>query len=288
MKIWIRSPVRGILGFLAFEFLFGFAAFVVTPNGIVSHHQVQPIDRAEYMLILGGLAMLCIAGLIATGREPGKDLRPAPMSGSGMRTALGGGVSMARIGPLMPRDEALYEFIDGRWVEASASSVLAAVTWSELACALASYISRPVRLPDQLAIQTLFSLPWADDPSRARRPDIAFVSEGRWPIDRPHSPREDSWDVVPDLVVEVVSPTDRAADLLGKIQEYFRAGVRLVWVVHPIQRCIHVYEAWDRIRVVTEAGELDGGDVLPGFRRRLDRLFGPVEAEAKAEDGPAS
>ena len=93
------------------------------------------------------------------------------------------------------------------------------------------------------------------------------------------SPYEDAWDVVPDLAVEVVSPSDIAQNLLGKVKEYFQAGVRLVWVVYPIQRCIHVYEAWNRIRVVTETDELDGGEVLPGFRRSLDRLFGPVAEE---------
>ncbi len=84
---------------------------------------------------------------------------------------------------------------------------------------------------------------------------------------------------MPDLAVEVVSPTDTAGKLLGKVREYFQAGVRLVWIVYPVQRCIHVYEAWNRIRVVTETDELDGGEVLPGFRRSLDRLFGPVVEE---------
>ena len=79
------------------------------------------------------------------------------------------------------------------------------------------------------------------------------------------SPDEDAWDVVPDLAVEVVSPTDIAQNLLGKVKEYFQAGVRLVWVVYPVQRCIHVYEAWTRIRVVTESGH-------PGRRRGLARL----------------
>ncbi len=82
------------------------------------------------------------------------------------------------------------------------------------------------------------------------------------------SPTDNAWDVVPDLAVEVTSPTDFAEDQLQKVAEYFQAGVRLVWVVYPDQRCIHVYEAWNRIRVVTEADTLDGGVVLPGFRFR--------------------
>ncbi len=89
----------------------------------------------------------------------------------------------------------------------------------------------------------------------------------------------DAWDIVPDLTVEVVGPPDLAEDPLGKVGESFQAVVRLVWVVYPIRRCIHVYEARDRIRVVTETDELDGGEALPGFCRSLDRLFGPVATE---------
>jgi Uma2 family endonuclease len=125
----------------------------------------------------------------------------------------------------------------------------------------------------------LFRIPLAKDASRKRCPDVAFVSAERWPLDREISPYEEAWDVVPDLAVEVVSPTDIAENLLGKVKEYFQAGVRLVWVVYPILRCIHVYEAWNRIKVVTETDELDGGEVLPGFRRALDHVFGPVQPE---------
>jgi Uma2 family endonuclease len=89
--------------------------------------------------------------------------------------------------------------------------------------------------------------------------------------------------VVPDLAVEVTSPTDFAEDQLHKVWEYFQAGVHLVWVVYPNERCIHVYEAWNRIRVVTEADILDGGAVLPDFQLRLDRLFDSVDPVTDSE-----
>jgi Uma2 family endonuclease len=85
-----------------------------------------------------------------------------------------------------------------------------------------------------------------------------------------------SIDLVPDLAVEVTSPNDLADVQQQKIIEYFRAGVRLVWAIYPERRIVHVYEAQDKIRVVTESGILDGGIVLPGFQLPLDRLFGPV------------
>ena len=140
-------------------------------------------------------------------------------------------------------------------------------------------IERQSPCPGQVVVETLFRIPLSKDASRKRRPDLAFVSAVRWPIDRPASLREDAWDIVPDVAVEVVCPADVAEDLLGKVKEYFQAGVRLVRVVHPIQRCIHVYGASYRIRVITEADEFGGGEGLPGFRRTLDRLFGPVEPD---------
>ncbi len=181
--------------------------------------------------------------------------------------------------PPMPQDEALYEFVDGRWVEKPTMSHLAGIVSTELLGDLSVHLRQQDPRPGRLAAETLFRIPLAGGTSRMRRPNLAFVSAERWPLDRPLIPRAEAWDVIPDLAVEVVSPTDIAQDLLGKVQEYFQAGVRLVWVVYPIERCIHVYEAWNRIRVLGESDSLDGGEVLPGFRRALDDLFGPVVAE---------
>jgi Uma2 family endonuclease len=175
-----------------------------------------------------------------------------------------------------PADDQLYEIVDGRRIETPPMSYHAGLVATELGGDLSAHIRQQAPRPGRLAIEVLFRIPLTEDSSRKRRPDIAFVSSERWPMDRPTSLRDDAWDVVPDLAVEVISPTDFAADLLDKVRVYFQAGVRLVWVVYPSQRCIHVYEAWNRIRVVTEADTLDGGVVLPGFQLLLNRLFDPV------------
>ena len=189
-------------------------------------------------------------------------------------------LELATSTPAMPRDEAsFYEFVDGRWIETPPMSYFASLFANRLSRDLNKHIDQQAPCPGLVVVETLFRIPVAKDASRKRRPDLAFVSSDRWPIDRPASLREEAWDVVPDLAVEVVSPTDIAGDLLGKVKEYFQAGVRLVWVVYPMQRCIHVFEAWNRIRVVIETDELDGGEVLPGFRRSVDLLFGPVAEE---------
>jgi Uma2 family endonuclease len=179
-------------------------------------------------------------------------------------------------------DGELYEIVDGRRIEIP-MSYHAGLVATELSIELGTHIRQQEPRPGHLAIEVLFHIPLTKDSTRQRRPDIAFVSAERWPIKRPQSLKADAWDVVPDLVVEVVSPTDRAADLLEKVYEYFQAGVRLVWLVYPTLRCIHVFEASNQIRVVTGAEILDGSAVLPGFQLPVQRLFesvGPAGAGA--------
>ena len=71
----------------------------------------------------------------------------------------------------------------------------------------------------------------------------------------------------------MVSPTDSVEELEQKIAEYFRAGVQLVWVVHPTRSKIHVYQSPTQITVLLKTDVLDGGTVMPGFQLDLAQLF---------------
>jgi Uma2 family endonuclease len=108
---------------------------------------------------------------------------------------------------------------------------------------------------------------------RERRPDVAFVSFDRWARNR-QVPQTRSWGVVPDLAIEIVSPTNTADEVAGKLDEYFRVGLRSVWVVYPRQFKVYAYGSRKDVRVLTLGDELDGGDVLLGFRVRLETIFG--------------
>ena len=115
-----------------------------------------------------------------------------------------------------------------------------------------------------------------------RRPDVAFISAARWPVKK-LAPEDAAWDVVPDLAIEVVSPTDRAEEALGKIREYFEAGARAAWVVYPKERVIYLYDSFTSVRILTHADVLEGGAIVPGFRLPLAELFedepeGPPDA----------
>jgi Uma2 family endonuclease len=121
--------------------------------------------------------------------------------------------------------------------------------------------------------------------NRNVRPDVAFVSPNRWPINRP-APRAKAWPVIPELVVEVISPTDRAEEVLRKIDDYFKAGVQLVWVVWPDQELVYVYTSRTQIEILERERELTGGTVLPGFHVPLQEIF-LREPEATIESPPA-
>ena len=108
-------------------------------------------------------------------------------------------------------------------------------------------------------------------PGLVRLPDVSFLAWERFP--NRELPSEPVPDLVPDFVVEVVSAGNTAAEMERKLQEYFTAGVRLVWYVYPEQRTVHVYTSPHDVRIRHEADRLDGGSVLPGFQLSIQQWF---------------
>ena len=58
-----------------------------------------------------------------------------------------------------------------------------------------------------------------------------------------------------------------------KVAEYFSAGTRLVWVVEPATRTIFVYRSLHDVQALGDTSELNGGDVIDGFRCPVKRVF---------------
>jgi Uma2 family endonuclease len=175
----------------------------------------------------------------------------------------------------LPSDDVLYEVIDGRIVEKPPMGAYESLFATKLAFWLSKYGG--TEHLGQIAVEVLFKL---DPASRwKRRPDVALVLFERWPRDRP-VPREESWEAVPDLAIEVISSTNSAIDVLKKLDDYFRAGVRSVWVVYPEQRRLYVYHSPTEVRILGPDDMLDGEPVLPGVQLHLRTLFGDApEAE---------
>jgi Uma2 family endonuclease len=108
-------------------------------------------------------------------------------------------------------------------------------------------------------------------PDQVRIPDVAFVSWDR--LEGSGFPQQAAPDVAPDLAVEVLSAGNTKREMDRKLQEYFVAGVRLVWYVDPATKTVTAYTTPESATVLTVADTLTGGEVLPGFEASLRDLF---------------
>ncbi|HEU5116690.1 MAG TPA: Uma2 family endonuclease, partial [Isosphaeraceae bacterium] len=160
-----------------------------------------------------------------------------------------------------------YELVDGDLVErpvSKTSSLIAMMVGRKIGNHCDSTGSAWIFGPD------LGCRCFPDDPDRVRKPDVSVVLKPRMPADQLEG---GFLTIAPDLAVEVISPNDLAEDVERKIMEYLSAGVRLVWVVYPSTRSVHVFRADGSTTAVRESDRLDGGEVLPGFSVAVADLF---------------
>ena len=107
------------------------------------------------------------------------------------------------------------------------------------------------------------------DPDTVRAPDAAFVARDR--LGRISD--EGYAELAPDWVAEILSPSDRPGEVLEKVGQWLNAGVRLVWVLDPGRHHTRIYRADGTMSIVGLDEELDGEDVIPGFRCPLRDIF---------------
>ena len=166
----------------------------------------------------------------------------------------------------LPDDGRLYELVDGRLVEKQMSD-LAQFVANRLKKLLDSWSDQSGA--GDVMVEASFRC-FPHDRDMVRRPDVAFVSAGRL---AGYAWGQGHFTVVPDLAVEVVSPHDEVYDLDRKIADYFRAGVRRVWVINPEQQTIRVHSGLGKLSELVGDVELRDEEVLPGLRFRLATLF---------------
>jgi Uma2 family endonuclease len=173
-------------------------------------------------------------------------------------------------------DDGVCEFIDGHLVEKDNG---AESNWT--AARLGYYLSGHMiqtGAGDLLSEQSFRCFP--DDPRGFRRPDLAFVAAGRIPSPAPLGPLA----LVPDLLIEVTSPTDRHEGVELKLAEYRAVGVPLVWVVIPAVRLVRVIPRGGPNLELVVGDTLTGGAVLPGFGVPVADLFRPVAPRPAVAD----
>jgi Uma2 family endonuclease len=190
--------------------------------------------------------------------------------------------TIATIDPLFatkrPRaEEALYEVVKGQRMEIPPMSIYASWITSRLDRRLAPFVDE-YQL-GRVVVEGLFILD--AKANERRRPDLAFVSAETWPLNRP-MPKTGDWAVIPNLAVEVISPSELFDNVLTKVAEYFHFGVQQVWLVIPSQSQVYVYDSPTKVRILASHDELECASLLPGFRLALASIFEEPTDNGKA------
>jgi len=108
------------------------------------------------------------------------------------------------------------------------------------------------------------------DPDTVRAPDVAFVSQER--LQQAESTKS-YWPGAPDLVVEIISPSDIYTEVEEKVFDWLEAGAKMVVVVNPRKRVVTVYRSLTDIVVLTENDTLESSDVVLGWSIPVREIF---------------
>jgi Uma2 family endonuclease len=167
-------------------------------------------------------------------------------------------------------EDARVELIEGELVEMPGPLFEHGETAGDLFSEFRAFIRRH-QLPLRHSVEAGYLL--ARDPDTVLVPDVSIISIADAPLVQQQTGYPP---VVPLLVVEVVSQSNRPAEIRRKVAIYIEAGVRLVWIVDKRQRRVTVHRADSTSAILRQAdgNALDGEDVLPGFRLALADLFG--------------
>ena len=107
------------------------------------------------------------------------------------------------------------------------------------------------------------------EPDSVRAADVLFISHERF-----NQVQSDSFlDVPPELIVEIMSPTNSWEDMHQKLKEYFDVGVDTVWVIEPSNRAVQVYRGIDDVQTLEAGDTLTGDGPLDGLTIDVAVLF---------------
>ncbi len=127
----------------------------------------------------------------------------------------------------------------------------------------------PRKLGAVFAAETGFAISEKD----VLAPDVSYLRKERLPAEE----AKGFVRLAPDLAVEVFSESNTQPEMQQKVELYFSAGARLVWVVYPGSRTVYVYTAPDKVNILKGEMVVDGADVLPGFALKVSTIFGILD-----------
>lgn len=110
------------------------------------------------------------------------------------------------------------------------------------------------------------------NPDTVRGADVIYISHER----HNQIQSQSFFDVAPELVVEILSPSDLWTTVMKKLQEYFTIGVKMVWIVDSMQTQVFVYRSLTAVRYFIETDLLPGDEILPGLELSVAAVYGNV------------
>ncbi len=164
----------------------------------------------------------------------------------------------------MPEHER-FELVQGELVPMSPPGFDHGCIVLDIAAALREFVqSRKLGL---VAVEAGFCV--SHDPDTVRSPDVAFVRAERIPSGGVRA----FFQGAPDLAVEVISPSDRASEVISKAQDWLQAGCIAVWVIDPETKTVTVYSNRPQTLFLSEKDTLVCEELLPGFRLPIAQVF---------------
>ncbi len=106
-----------------------------------------------------------------------------------------------------------------------------------------------------------------------RSPDLAWVPRERWNA-LAEEERVEFPPLCPDFVVEIRSSSDALSSLQKKMQEYLDSGIRLGWLIDPLEKKVYVYQPQALVLCLNHPTLLSGDPLLPGFVLHLAEVWG--------------
>lgn len=166
----------------------------------------------------------------------------------------------------MPDDGRRREIIRGELIEMAPVNLEHALIVGYISAPMIVHVRRQ-RLGNVYVGDPGFHLEYEKDTVLA--PDIAFVRAARVP----ELPTTGFPKGFPDLAVEVLSPSNTAAEMFRKIEIYLNCGVTAVWIVDPAGERAEIHRPGQPVVRLGLDGALEDPDLLPGLRIPLADLF---------------
>ena len=166
----------------------------------------------------------------------------------------------------LPDDGFNYEVVDGELVMSPKNNPEHGHVCMRLGSALHMHVESN-KLGAMFDSSTGF---WMDN-ENCRAPDLSFVSKKRL-AGMKSAPRS-FFKMAPDLAIEVLSPNNTRAEIQERLRDFFSSGTKLAWIIDPEAKSTEICYSLEKRKLMGPNGELNGEDVVPGFRFKLAELF---------------